>query len=57
MIGNVEAFKKYLFFLEYFRIFVNKTEFEVVFGIKLFTATRHEDMIGTIRFLIFFCVE
>ena len=51
---NVEV---YLFFLVYFRVFVNKTEFEVVFSIKLFTAARHKDIIGTIRFLAFFCVE
>ena len=57
MIENIGAFKIYLFLIEYFRIFVNKIEFEIVFWWKLLAEVRRKDGIAIIRFLTFFRVE
>ena len=57
MIENIRAFKIYLFLIKFFRIFVNKIEFEIVFWWNLLAEVRRKDSIAIIRFLTFFRVE
>ena len=56
MIELVETFKIVPIFCEYFRIFLNKIVFEMVFEHSPKSTTRYKDMLFMIRFLSACCI-